>query len=120
MVMSGVEVHRVSRRALVCWTAGVLACVVAIFHRQSLGVAGIAAAARSEATAAGLSLPAVLQIPVYAGMQLPVGMAVDRFGSKRMPICGALTIAAGECVFALAPARPGRGPGAPWRAAATR
>jgi len=53
-------------------------------------------------------------------MQLPVGMAVDRFGSKRMPICGALTIAAGECVFALAPARPGRGPGAPWRAAATR
>ncbi|MBG0827225.1 MFS transporter [Planomonospora sp. ID67723] len=84
------------------WTTGVLAYVIAVFHRQSLGVASIEAAARLGVGAAGLSLLAMLQLLVYAGMQVPVGVLVDRLGSKRMLVIGAAVMACGELVFAFA------------------
>ncbi|MER6825215.1 MFS transporter [Streptosporangium sp. NPDC000563] len=89
-------------RAIFFWATGVLAYIVAVFHRQSLGVAGIEAAARLDVGAAGLSILAMCQLLVYAGMQVPVGVLVDRLGSKRMLIVGALVMAGGELVFALA------------------
>lgn len=88
--------------AILFWATGVLAYVVAVFHRQSLGVAGIEAAARLDVGAAGLSFLAMCQLLVYAGMQVPVGMLVDRLGSKRMLVLGAVVMACGELVFALA------------------
>jgi len=84
------------------WATGVVAYIVAVFHRQSLGVAGIEAAARLDVGAAGLSVLAMCQLLVYAGMQVPVGMLVDRLGSKRMLVLGAVVMACGELVFALA------------------
>nr|BFE85405.1 MFS transporter [Planobispora longispora] len=87
---------------MIFWTTGVLAYVIAVFHRQSLGVASIEAAARLGVGAAGLSLLAMLQLLVYAGMQVPVGVLVDRFGSKRMLVTGAAVMACGELVFAFA------------------
>ncbi|GIH80329.1 MFS transporter [Planobispora longispora] len=89
-------------KAMIFWTTGVLAYVIAVFHRQSLGVASIEAAARLGVGAAGLSLLAMLQLLVYAGMQVPVGVLVDRFGSKRMLVTGAAVMACGELVFAFA------------------
>ncbi|GAA2851133.1 MFS transporter [Streptosporangium fragile] len=89
-------------KAVLFWATGVLAYVIAVFHRQSLGVAGIEAAARLDISAAGLSILAMLQLLVYAGMQVPVGILVDRFGSKRMLVLGAAVMACGELVFALA------------------
>ncbi|WP_433371011.1 MFS transporter [Streptosporangium sp. CA-115845] len=88
--------------AILIWATGVLAYVTAVFHRQSLGVAGIEAAARLDVGAAGLSVLAMCQLLVYAGMQVPVGMLVDRLGSKRMLVLGAMVMACGELVFALA------------------
>ncbi|MER5650070.1 MFS transporter [Streptosporangium sp. NPDC002524] len=88
--------------AILFWATGVVAYVVAVFHRQSLGVAGIEAAARLDVGAAGLSVLAMCQLLVYAGMQVPVGMLVDRLGSKRMLVLGAVVMACGELVFALA------------------
>lgn len=88
--------------AILFWATGVLAYVVAVFHRQSLGVAGIEAAARLGVGAAGLSVLAMCQLLVYAGMQVPVGILVDRLGSKRMLVLGAVVMACGELVFALA------------------
>jgi MFS family permease len=88
--------------AILIWATGVLAYVIAVFHRQSLGVAGIEAAARLDVGAAGLSVLAMCQLLVYAGMQVPVGMLVDRLGSKRMLVLGAMVMACGELVFALA------------------
>ncbi|GAA4181785.1 MFS transporter [Streptosporangium oxazolinicum] len=87
--------------AILFWATGVLAYVVAVFHRQSLGVAGIEAAARLGVGASGLSVLAMCQLLVYAGMQVPVGMLVDRLGSKRMLVLGAVVMACGELVFAL-------------------
>ncbi|MEV6861812.1 MFS transporter [Streptosporangium subroseum] len=89
-------------KAVLFWATGVSAYIIAVFHRQSLGVAGIEAAARLDVGAAGLAVLAMLQLLVYAAMQVPVGVLVDRLGSKRMLVIGAAVMACGELVFALA------------------
>ncbi|WP_324273084.1 MFS transporter [Blastococcus brunescens] len=81
---------------------GLLAYAVAVFHRSSLGVAAVEAQERFSAGASAVSLFLVLQLAVYAGLQVPVGVALDRFGSRRMILAGALTMAAGQLVLALA------------------
>jgi MFS family permease len=90
------------QRAWAVWGLGVLAYVVAVFDRSSLGVAGILAQQRFGASAAALSLLAVLQLAVYASMQIPVGLLLDRLGSRRMIAIGALVMAAGQLALALA------------------
>jgi Major Facilitator Superfamily len=91
-----------SARAYAVWAVGLLAYAVAVFHRASLGVAGVEAQERFSAGASAISLFLVLQLAVYAGLQVPVGVALDRFGSRRMILAGALTMAAGQLVLALA------------------
>ena len=91
-----------SARAYAVWGVGLLAYAVAVFHRASLGVAGVEAQERFSAGASAVSLFLVLQLAVYAGLQVPVGVALDRFGSRRMILAGALTMAAGQLVLALA------------------
>jgi MFS family permease len=75
---------------------------VAVFHRSSLGVAAVEAQERFSAGASAVSLFLVLQLAVYAALQIPVGVALDRFGSRRMILAGAATMAAGQLVLALA------------------
>jgi MFS family permease len=89
-------------RAYAVWAVGLLAYTVAIFHRASLGVAGVEAQERFSAGASAISLFLVLQLAVYAGLQVPVGVALDRFGSRAMIVAGAVTMAAGQLVLALA------------------
>ena len=92
----------VPTRAWVVWTVGLVAYVVAVFSRASLGVAGVDAQERFDAGASAISLFVVLQLVVYAGLQVPVGVALDRLGSRRMVLLGAVTIAVGQLVLALA------------------
>jgi hypothetical protein len=66
-----------SRRAWLIWGLGVVAYGLAVFNRSSLGVAGPLAQQRFGATAAVLSLFIVLQLAVYAGLQVPVGVLLD-------------------------------------------
>ena len=82
------------------WALGVTAYCIAVFHRASLGVAGPLAQQRFGATAAVLSLFIVLQLAVYASLQVPVGVALDRVGSRRMIAAGAVMMAAGQIVLA--------------------
>ncbi|GAA0969027.1 MFS transporter [Acrocarpospora macrocephala] len=89
------------RKALIFWLVGVFGYAVAVFQRQTLGVSGLDAAERFGLGAAGLSVLAMLQLLVYAGMQIPVGILVDRLGSKRMLLAGALIMGLGQLVFAL-------------------
>ncbi|WP_311932077.1 MFS transporter [Microbispora sp. H11081] len=100
------------RKLLIYWAAGVLAYMVAVFQRQSVGVTGIEAAARFGVGATALSTLAMLQLLVYAAMQIPVGVLVDRLGSKRMLLVGAAVMALGQLLFAfstsLLPAAAGR------------
>ncbi|WP_456570972.1 MFS transporter [Blastococcus sp. SYSU DS0539] len=89
-------------RAYAMWLVGLLAYAVAVFHRSSLGVAAVEAQERFSAGASAVSLFLVLQLAVYAALQVPVGVALDRFGSRRMILAGAVTMAAGQLVLALA------------------
>ncbi len=84
------------------WAVGLAVYVVAVFHRFSLGVAGIEAAHRLGVSPATLSLFPVLQLLVYALMQIPVGVLLDRYGSKRLLLTGLIVMTGGQVLFGLA------------------
>jgi nitrate/nitrite transporter NarK len=88
------------------WGLGVLAYAVAVFNRSSLGVAGVLALHRFGASAAVLSVFSVLQLAVYAGLQIPVGLLLDRFGSRRLLVIGAVLMALGQVVLAVSYSLP--------------
>jgi MFS family permease len=91
----------VGRRAFAVWGSAVSVYFLAIFHRSSLGVAGLAAAHRFDISASQLSTFTVLQLLVYAGMQIPVGVLLDRFGPKRLLFTGAVLMTAAQLGFAF-------------------
>jgi MFS family permease len=90
------------RAAWMIWAGGLLVYVVGVFQRFSMSVAGVDAVDRLGITAAGLGAVAVVQVAVYASMQVPVGVLVDRFGYRRLMVAGALTMAAGQVALAFA------------------
>ncbi|AFM18292.1 nitrate/nitrite transporter [Mycolicibacterium chubuense NBB4] len=87
-------------RPWIVWATGLLAYIVAVLDRTTLGVSGLAAAERFGAGPSLLSTFVVLQVVVYAGAQVPAGLLLDRFGSKVLIVCGAAVMASGQ--FALA------------------
>lgn len=91
------------RRAVLVWSVGVAVYFVAVTFRTSLGVAGLEAADRFDVNASALSTFSILQLLVYAGMQIPVGLLVDKFGTKRVLTVGVVLFTAGQLGFALAP-----------------
>jgi MFS family permease len=93
---------RASPRAYAVWLVALASYVVAVFHRASLGVAAPEAQERFSAGASAVSLFLVLQLAVYAGLQVPVGVALDRFGSRRLIVAGGVTMAAGQLLLAVA------------------
>ena len=79
------------------------AYLVSVTQRTSLGVAGIEASERFETTAVQLSYLAVFQLIVYASMQVPVGLLLDRYGSRILITIGATLMAVGQLLVAVAP-----------------
>jgi MFS family permease len=92
-----------SRRAWFVFGAGAFAYLVAVLDRTTLGVAGVDAAERFDITAAVLSSLAVVQLIVYAGMQIPVGILIDRYGPRTLILSGTALMMVGQVVLALAP-----------------
>lgn len=76
------------------------AYLTAVMQRSSLGVAGVDAAHRFGIDAAALSTLAVGQLAVYALLQVPVGMLLDRFGPSRLIATGAILMSLGQVVVA--------------------
>ncbi|MBC9714295.1 MFS transporter [Streptomyces sp. TRM66268-LWL] len=91
------------RKAVLVWSIGVAVYFVAVIFRTSLGVAGLDAAERFDVGASALSTFSILQLLVYAGMQIPVGLLVDRLGTKKVLTIGAVLFTLGQLSFALAP-----------------
>ncbi|MFC4464681.1 nitrate/nitrite transporter [Streptomyces xiangluensis] len=91
------------RRAVLVWSVGVSVYFVAVIFRTSLGVAGLDAADRFDVGASALSTFSILQLLVYAGMQIPVGLLVDRLGTKKVLTIGVLLFTAGQLSFAFSP-----------------
>ncbi len=85
-------VERRLRQALAVWVVGLLVYLLAVFHRSSLAVAGLAAAERFDIGASQLATFTMLQLLVYAAMQIPVGLLVDRFGPRAVLLVGAVTL----------------------------
>ena len=95
------------RRAWLVWGVALGAYVVAVLHRTSLGVAGLDAQHRFGASAAVLASFAVLQLLVYAGLQVPVGVLLDRYGSRVLVTGGALLMSLGQLLLATSTSVPG-------------
>ncbi|MFE0099327.1 nitrate/nitrite transporter [Streptomyces sp. NPDC059009] len=90
-------------RAVLVWSVGVAVYFVAVIFRTSLGVAGLDAADRFHVNASALSTFSILQLLVYAGMQIPVGLMVDRLGTKKVLTMGVVLFTAGQLGFAFSP-----------------
>lgn len=89
------------RRAYLVWLAALSVYMLAVFHRTSLGVAGLLAAERFEISGTQLATFTVLQLLVYAALQVPVGVLLDRFGSKRLILTGLALMTGGQLLFAV-------------------
>jgi MFS family permease len=101
MSSSSSPMPRSGRRAFATWGSAVAVYFLAVFHRSSLGVAGLAAEERFHISPGRLATFTVLQLGVYAAMQVPVGVLLDRFGPRRLLVTGALTMTLAQGAFAL-------------------
>lgn len=104
MAEQGGPSSRPSRAVWICYAAGVFAYVIAVFNRTSFGVAAVPAAERFQASASDIAMFTVVQLLVYAGMQIPVGVMVDRYGPRRLVIIGAFMMAAGQALLSISTA----------------
>ncbi len=93
-------------RPWIVWATGLLAYIVAVLNRTTLGVSGLEAGERFHAGPSVLSTFVVLQIIVYAAAQVPAGVLLDRFGSKVLIISGAALMAGGQLAIALTQSLP--------------
>lgn len=90
-----------SRRAWAMWVLGTTAYIAAVTQRTSFGVAAVAAGERFGTGATGVSLFVMVQLLTYALMQVPVGVLVDRFGTRRMLVAGAVLMVLGQLSLAF-------------------
>ncbi|EHB54042.1 major facilitator superfamily MFS_1 [Mycolicibacterium rhodesiae JS60] len=93
-------------RAWIVWSTGLLAYIVAVLDRTTLGVSGLDAAHRFSASPGVLSTFVVLQVIVYAAAQIPAGMLLDRYGSKVMILAGGTLMVAGQLTLAFTVSLP--------------
>ncbi len=93
---------RATARSWSIWLAAVTVYLLAVFHRTSFGVAGLQAAERFGVGAAALGTFTVLQVGVYAAMQIPTGVLVDRYGPRRVLIAAVLFLGAGQLLLGFA------------------
>jgi MFS family permease len=72
-------------------------------NRSSLGVATLEVTELFGVSSALLATMAVAQLVVYALLQVPVGVLLDRYGPRLLVASGAAGMALGQTVLALAP-----------------
>lgn len=93
-------------RPWIVWATGLLAYIVAVMDRTTLGVSGLEAADRFSASPSVLSSFVVLQVVVYAAAQVPAGVLLDRFGSRLLIVAGAALMAGGQLTLAVSESLP--------------
>ena len=93
-------------RAWIVWSVGLLAYIVAVLDRTTLGVSGLQAANRFGVSPGVLSSFVVLQVVVYAAAQVPAGVLLDKFGPKTLIATGGALMAAGQLTLAFTTSLP--------------
>lgn len=91
-----------SWRSWAVFAGAVTVYLIAVTQRTTFGIVGVEATERFGVSAATLSSVAVVQIAVYAALQIPVGVLVDRFGPRALLIGGASVMALGQVLLAFA------------------
>jgi len=106
--LTAIDTHAAIRpgRAWAVWTVGVVAYVLTVMQRTSLGVAGLDAAARFSVSPGALSAFVFIQVAVYIAAQIPAGLLVDRYGARVMLVVSATLLTAGQLVLSVATALP--------------
>jgi len=94
------------RRAWAVWATAVFTYLVTVLHRGSMSVAGLQAAERFHISASALASFTVVQLTVYAAMQVPVGILLDRYGSKRLLIAASGLLFVAQSAFSLVDSYP--------------
>jgi sugar phosphate permease len=89
------------RLSWVVWGIGAGVYVLAVFHRTSMGVVGPQAVTRFSLSAAQLGSFVMLQLGIYAVMQVPTGIMVDRYGPRRMLLAATSVMGLAQLAFAL-------------------
>lgn len=95
--------YMTERRNLLPWAVfgvAVFAYAIAIINRSTLSSLGPVAQTHFSIDATTLATFAVIQLLVYALMQVPVGLLLDRFGPAIMIVNGGLLMATGQLVMA--------------------
>jgi MFS family permease len=92
-----------SRRSWIVFSVAVFSYLIAVMQRSTLGVAGVDATEKFDVQAAALSSLAVVQLVVYAALQIPVGVVLDRVGPRPLIATGAVLMILGQVTLALAP-----------------
>ncbi len=82
--------------------AAALIYVLAVAARTAFAVAVPQAGDRFPGGAGVLAFFVVLQLAVYATAQVPVGFLLDRFGARRVLVTGAVVVALGQALLAVA------------------
>lgn len=93
--------EKVTTRALVVWAAAVAVYIAAVTGRTSMGVAGTAAIDHFGFDASRLAVFTSVQVGVYALAQIPTGVAVDRFGPRKLLFVGSVIMATGQIILGL-------------------
>ncbi len=92
-----------SVRPLLPWAVWSIAAVsygVAIINRSSLAALGPAAQEHFAIDATTLAAFPVIQLVVYAALQIPVGVLLDRFGASLMILMGGVLMLVGQVIMA--------------------
>ena len=94
------------RAAWLVLGVGVIAYVLTVMQRTTLGVVGLDAADRFQISPGALAMFVFIQVAVYVSAQIPAGLMVDRFGSRAMLVVSGVLLVTGQLLLAFTSAVP--------------
>lgn len=98
------DAQRGGIKAYLMWSLAMVGYLFAMACRSSMSATGIQAAHHFHTTSTVLSSFVYLQLFVYAVMQIPAGLLLDRYGPRRLISAGCVLMSAGQTLLAFAPA----------------
>src|SRR5699024_6960425 len=101
------DLERSPKGAMRVWLVALSVYLLAVFLRSSMAVAGIEAAHRFGISASALATFTMLQLLVYAVMQVAVGLILARFDARRVLLAGLAAMTVGQAIFATTGSYPG-------------
>lgn len=94
--------QRVDARSLFVWLIALLSYVIAVMNRGSFSALGPTAQDYFQVDATVLGTFAMIQVGIYAALQIPAGIFIHRFGPTTVIIFGAVLMTAGQTTLAFA------------------